>query len=206
MTRFTESFHNARKPSASRRVQSGRAKSALGAGRGRRPRLEELEDRTLLSAPPVDFAHLHELLLPPGRTQTAIGAPVAGPVNLFYEFAVNGAPQGQLGHFTANPTSNQADQATLGLYDISGNFLGPFQSPVADFVAGLTPGQVYILGVFLNAAHANDQFDVASDLSGETQQAAITLKDMALRNDSKDNVTCLIIHVVSQQVPAVATS
>jgi protein phosphatase len=40
----------------------------------------------------------------------------------------------------------------------------------------------------------------------DPQLAAITLKDMALRNDSKDNVTCLIIHVVAQQVPAAATS
>jgi serine/threonine protein phosphatase PrpC len=36
----------------------------------------------------------------------------------------------------------------------------------------------------------------------DPQQAAVMLKDMALDNDSKDNVTCLIVHVVSQQVPA----
>jgi serine/threonine protein phosphatase PrpC len=34
----------------------------------------------------------------------------------------------------------------------------------------------------------------------DPQEAAIILKDMALDNDSKDNVTCLIVHVVSQQV------
>jgi serine/threonine protein phosphatase PrpC len=33
----------------------------------------------------------------------------------------------------------------------------------------------------------------------DPQQAALTLKDMALNNDSKDNVTCLIIHAVAQQ-------
>ena len=33
----------------------------------------------------------------------------------------------------------------------------------------------------------------------DPQQAAVTLKDMALANDSKDNVTCLIIHAVAQQ-------
>lgn len=33
----------------------------------------------------------------------------------------------------------------------------------------------------------------------DPQQAAVTLKNIALENDSKDNVTCLIIHVVSQQ-------
>jgi protein phosphatase len=33
----------------------------------------------------------------------------------------------------------------------------------------------------------------------DPQRAAITLKDMALANDSKDNVTCLIIHAVAQQ-------
>ena len=38
----------------------------------------------------------------------------------------------------------------------------------------------------------------------DPQEAAITLKDMALDNDSKDNVTCLIVHVVSQQVPVLA--
>jgi protein phosphatase len=34
------------------------------------------------------------------------------------------------------------------------------------------------------------------------QLAAVKLKDMALDNDSKDNVTCLIIHVVALQTPA----
>jgi len=38
----------------------------------------------------------------------------------------------------------------------------------------------------------------------DPQEAAITLKDMALDNDSKDNVTCLIVQVVSQQVPVLA--
>ena len=33
----------------------------------------------------------------------------------------------------------------------------------------------------------------------DPQRAAVTLKDMALANDSKDNVTCLIIHAVAQQ-------
>ena len=32
----------------------------------------------------------------------------------------------------------------------------------------------------------------------DPQQAAVILKDMALANDSKDNVTCLIIHAVAQ--------
>jgi protein phosphatase len=32
----------------------------------------------------------------------------------------------------------------------------------------------------------------------DPQQAAVTLKDMALANDSRDNVTCLIIHAVAQ--------
>ena len=35
----------------------------------------------------------------------------------------------------------------------------------------------------------------------DPQQAAVTLKDMALANDSKDNITCLIIHAVAQQDP-----
>jgi len=33
----------------------------------------------------------------------------------------------------------------------------------------------------------------------DPQRAAVTLKDMALVNDSKDNVTCLIIHAVAQR-------
>lgn len=33
----------------------------------------------------------------------------------------------------------------------------------------------------------------------DPQRAAVTLKDLALANDSKDNVTCLIIHAVAQQ-------
>jgi protein phosphatase len=36
----------------------------------------------------------------------------------------------------------------------------------------------------------------------DPQVAAVRLKDMALQNDSKDNVTSLIIHVVSEQVAA----
>ncbi len=37
----------------------------------------------------------------------------------------------------------------------------------------------------------------------DPQRAAVTLKDMALHNDSRDNVTCLIIHAVAQQDSAV---
>jgi protein phosphatase len=33
----------------------------------------------------------------------------------------------------------------------------------------------------------------------DPQQAVVTLKDRALDNDSKDNVTCLIIHAIAQQ-------
>jgi protein phosphatase len=40
----------------------------------------------------------------------------------------------------------------------------------------------------------------------DPQRAAVTLKDMALSNDSKDNVTCLIIHAVAQQEPGTGTS
>ena len=32
----------------------------------------------------------------------------------------------------------------------------------------------------------------------DPQQAAVMLKNMALENDSKDNITCLVVHVVSQ--------
>jgi serine/threonine protein phosphatase PrpC len=39
----------------------------------------------------------------------------------------------------------------------------------------------------------------------DPQQAAVMLKDMALDNDSKDNVTCLIINVVAQSDPALST-
>jgi protein phosphatase len=38
----------------------------------------------------------------------------------------------------------------------------------------------------------------------DPQQAAVILKDMALENDSKDNVTCLIIHVIALQTPSFA--
>lgn len=62
---------------------------------------------------------------------------------------------------------------------------------------------------------AGDRFLMASDgLTGvvsdeviarvlgsvdDPQQAAVALKNIALENDSKDNITCLIIHVVTQQ-------
>jgi serine/threonine protein phosphatase PrpC len=35
----------------------------------------------------------------------------------------------------------------------------------------------------------------------DPQQAAVKLKDMALANDSKDNITCLVIHAVAQHTP-----
>jgi PPM family protein phosphatase len=38
----------------------------------------------------------------------------------------------------------------------------------------------------------------------DPQQAALMLKDMALDNDSKDNVTCLIINVVAQSDPGLS--
>lgn len=40
----------------------------------------------------------------------------------------------------------------------------------------------------------------------DPQAAAVMLKDMALANDSKDNVTCMIIHVVSNHSAAPATA
>ncbi len=40
----------------------------------------------------------------------------------------------------------------------------------------------------------------------DPQQAAVMLKDMALDNDSKDNVTCLIINVVAQSDPGLSTT
>jgi protein phosphatase len=39
----------------------------------------------------------------------------------------------------------------------------------------------------------------------DPQQAAVMLKDMALDNDSKDNVTCLIINVVAQSDPGLSS-
>ncbi len=38
----------------------------------------------------------------------------------------------------------------------------------------------------------------------DPQQAAVMLKDLALLSDSKDNVTCLVIHVVAENAPAPA--
>ena len=35
----------------------------------------------------------------------------------------------------------------------------------------------------------------------DPQQAAVILKDLALANDSKDNITCLIVHAVAQHEP-----
>ncbi len=40
----------------------------------------------------------------------------------------------------------------------------------------------------------------------DPQTAAVTLKNLALQNDSKDNVTCLIIHVVSEPLDIPAAS
>jgi serine/threonine protein phosphatase PrpC len=40
----------------------------------------------------------------------------------------------------------------------------------------------------------------------DPQQAAVMLKDMALANDSKDNVTCLIIHAVAETLPPPAAA
>ena len=40
----------------------------------------------------------------------------------------------------------------------------------------------------------------------DPQKAAVELKNLALANDSKDNVTCLIIHAVSHQDSVVGLS
>lgn len=40
----------------------------------------------------------------------------------------------------------------------------------------------------------------------DPQQAAVALKDLALANDSKDNVTCLIIHAVALHPPSPTTT
>ncbi|APW60369.1 PP2C family protein-serine/threonine phosphatase [Paludisphaera borealis] len=66
--------------------------------------------------------------------------------------------------------------------------------------------------------HVGDRFLMASDgLTGvvtdddiakilgsvdDPHQAAVQLKNLALDNDSKDNITCLIVHVVSDGLPA----
>ena len=71
----------------------------------------------------------------------------------------------------------------------------------------------FLLRVEVLDARAGDRFLLASDgLTGvvsdeelaavigtcdDPQKAARTLKDLALSNDSKDNVTCLVVHVVS---------
>ena len=78
--------------------------------------------------------------------------------------------------------------------------------------AGSGPEDVRVLDV-----RQNDRFLLASDgLTGvvtdadiarvlatvdDPQRAAKTLKDMALANDSKDNVTCLVVHVVGEGDP-----
>lgn len=74
------------------------------------------------------------------------------------------------------------------------------------------PGEVRILDV-----RPGDRLIMASDgLTGsvpdrdicrilgtidDPQEAAVTLKDLALANDSKDNITCLIVHAVAQRDP-----
>jgi serine/threonine protein phosphatase PrpC len=40
----------------------------------------------------------------------------------------------------------------------------------------------------------------------DPQQAALTLKNMALDNDSKDNITCLIVHASKSDLPTPAPS
>ena len=40
----------------------------------------------------------------------------------------------------------------------------------------------------------------------DPQETAVMLKDLALHNDSKDNVTCLVIHVVSENAPVPTVS
>jgi streptogramin lyase len=160
--------------SRSRRLDSRKTSKSCLAGRFCRPWLEALEDRTLLTVPPVDFANLHQLLLAPGSTQDVITAPTAGQVNIFYDFAVNGTPASQQIDVQVAPAS-LSDLATVGLYDSSGNYLAPLPQPQSAFFQTLTSGQVYILGVLLTAAQASDSFTLTANVVGETQSPAINL-------------------------------
>ena len=129
------------------------------------------------SGPAVQVATVTppQLLLAPGLSQTVVTAAAAGQGKVTYALAVNGPASGAKVNFQISPTTNPADQATLGLYDSSGNYLGPLPSAQATFSDKLTPGQVYLLGVNLTAAHVGDQFTVTTTVTDEAEQPAVSI-------------------------------
>ncbi len=179
MARLFKSLRKALDRKSLRRLASGQTAKIPSSGIYYRPWLEPLEDRTLITAPPVNFAALQQIVLAPGSTASAITAPAVGSTNLFYEFAASGDGS-QTATFEIDP-AQPGDVATVGLYDSTGNYLGPFHSnphyaqPQPEFSRNIGAGQVYILGVFLNANQASDPFTLTTTLSGETEQPAVNL-------------------------------
>jgi hypothetical protein len=171
-----------------RRTKRSRRPGSIRPGGRRWPRLclEELEDRTLLSfpsLPPFDPNHLTQTLLAPDATQLSITAGQTGTVSRFEQFALNGQSGTVSARFDLAPADpNSTAEGALALYDGSGNLLAKADAdPVVGhpgfetLTAKLTSGQVYVLGVFFNAATPNDVFNVTAAPGPQAAQPAITL-------------------------------
>jgi protein phosphatase len=108
------------------------------------------------------------------------------------------------GTITAEELPNHKFKNVLYLYLGSKDARG---GPEDFRILDVRPGDRFLLasdgltGVVSNAAIAEVLRSV-----DDPQLAAVYLKDQALENDSKDNVTCLIIHVVSQQISPIPGS
>jgi protein phosphatase len=67
-------------------------------------------------------------------------------------------------------------------------------------VLDVRPGDRFLLASDgLTGVVPDDELARVLGAVDDPQRAAVQLKNMALENDSKDNVTCLIIHVVAEQ-------
>ncbi|QEH34002.1 Serine/threonine phosphatase stp [Aquisphaera giovannonii] len=84
----------------------------------------------------------------------------------------------------------------LGSKDARG---GPEEFKVLD----VKPGDRFLLASDgLTSVVPDEEITRMLGTVGDPQQAAVMLKDLALHNDSHDNVTCLVIHVVAENAPA----
>src|SRR5262249_35126897 len=135
------------------------------------------------SLPAFNPGTVQQILLGSGSTVQTITAGAPGTGAQFLEFMFNG--QGASAPISINlapgdPAST--DQGALALYDTAGNLLAfadnnpdPNHPAVESMAGNLTPGQLYVLGIYYEAATANDTFTVTVNAGAQQTAPSIGL-------------------------------
>jgi hypothetical protein len=124
----------------------------------RRPWLETLEDRTLLSVTvpaAVDPSQATQALFGTDMTRQEIVASHLGTENRLFQFALDGQSFNQAAEFDLAPTDpNSTADGALGVFDSDGNLLASANAKPTSFETLTTTLQthtVYVLGVFFES-------------------------------------------------------